>query len=158
MPDAEEIDAKIDALGDWRGDMLRKVRHLIKEADADVVEELKWRKASNPGGVPVWSHDGIICTGETYKDKVKLTFAYGASLEDPKGLFNSKLEKDGPAGRSTFTKAMGSTNRRYKRSSATRCPITSRSKDWWAVTGLIRRPSRCKRGWPTQICHFLANG
>jgi hypothetical protein len=92
MPDAEEIDAKIDALGDWRGDMLRKVRHLIKEADADVVEELKWRKASNPGGVPVWSHDGIICTGETYKDKVKLTFAYGASLEDPKGLFNSSLE------------------------------------------------------------------
>jgi hypothetical protein len=91
MSDSEEIDAKIDALGDWRGEMLRRVRALIRQADPEVVEELKWRKASNPSGVPVWSHAGIICTGETYKDKVKLTFAYGASLDDPKKLFNSSL-------------------------------------------------------------------
>jgi hypothetical protein len=68
------------------------MRRLIREADPDVVEELKWRKPSNPGGVPTWSHAGIICTGETYKDKVKLTFARGAALEDPKGLFNSSLD------------------------------------------------------------------
>ena len=91
MSDSEEIDAKIDALGDWRGEMLRRVRAMIRQADPEVVEELKWRKASNPSGVPVWSHAGIICTGETYKDKVKLTFAYGASLDDPKKLFNSSL-------------------------------------------------------------------
>jgi hypothetical protein len=92
MSDAKEIEAKFNALGDWRGETLRKVRAVITEADPGIVEELKWRKASNPSGVPVWSHDGIICTGETYKDKVKLTFAYGASLDDPKGLFNSSLE------------------------------------------------------------------
>ncbi len=86
------IDAKIGALGDWRGEMLARVRALIQEADPDVVEEVKWRKPSNPLGVPVWSHDGIICTGETYKDKVKLTFAKGASLDDPAGLFNASLE------------------------------------------------------------------
>jgi hypothetical protein len=86
------IDAKIKALGDWRGETLARVRKLIKEADPDVVEEVKWRKPSNPAGVPVWSHDGIICTGETYKDKVKLTFAKGAALLDPSGLFNSSLE------------------------------------------------------------------
>jgi len=72
--------------------MLSRIRRLIKQADPEVVEEVKWRKPSNPMGVPVWSHDGIICTGETYKDKVKLTFARGASLEDPAGLFNSSLE------------------------------------------------------------------
>jgi len=77
---------------DWRSEALARIRTLIKQADPEVVEEAKWRKPSNPAGVPVWSHDGMICTGETYKDKVKLTFAYGASLEDPKGLFNSSLE------------------------------------------------------------------
>jgi hypothetical protein len=80
------IDARIKELGDWRGEMLARVRALIKQADPDVVEEWKWR------GVPVWEHDGIICTGETYKAVVKMTFAKGASLEDPSGLFNSSLE------------------------------------------------------------------
>jgi hypothetical protein len=88
---AEEIDARIEGLGDWRGETLSQVRVLIKEADPEVVEEVKWRKATSPG-VPVWSHDGILCTGETYKAVVKLTFAKGASLEDPTGLFNSSLE------------------------------------------------------------------
>jgi len=87
------IDARIKELGDWRGKTLARVRALIKQADPDVVEEVKWRKPSNSMlGVPVWSHDGIICTGETYKDKVKLTFAQGASLQDPAGLFNASLE------------------------------------------------------------------
>jgi hypothetical protein len=86
------IDKRIKELGDWRGETLSKVRKLIKQADPDVVEEVKWVKASTPGGVPVWSHAGIICTGETYKDKVKFTFAKGASLKDPSGLFNSSLE------------------------------------------------------------------
>jgi len=80
------IDARIEELGDWRGEMLSRLRALVKEADPDVVEEWKWR------GVPVWSHDGIICTGETYKSVVKLTFAKGAALDDPAGLFNSSLE------------------------------------------------------------------
>ena len=93
MTDSELIDAKIEQLVDWRGKTLAKVRALIKEADPAVVEEVKWRKPSNAmSGVPTWSHDGIICTGEIYKDKVKLTFAKGASLEDPSGLFNSSLE------------------------------------------------------------------
>ena len=87
----ELIDARIRELGDWRGETLSRIRTLIKQADPDVVEELKWAKASSPG-VPVWSHDGIICTGETYKSVVKTTFAKGASLEDPSGLFNSSLE------------------------------------------------------------------
>jgi hypothetical protein len=87
------IDARIDELGDWRGETLARVRCLIKEADPEVVKEVKWRKPSNSMlGVPVWEHDGIICTGETYKAVVKLTFAKGASLEDPAGLFNSSLE------------------------------------------------------------------
>lgn len=86
------IDAKIAGLGDWRGAMLGRLRTLIRQADPDVVEEVKWRKPTNPTGVPVWEHDGIICTGETYKDKVKLTFAKGAALADPSGLFNSSLE------------------------------------------------------------------
>ena len=90
--DSQLIDEKIAALGDWRGKLLARLRQLIKQAVPDVVEEVKWRKASNPTGVPVWSSDGMICTGETYKDKVKLTFAYGASLDDPKQLFNSSLE------------------------------------------------------------------
>ncbi|HEX6695909.1 MAG TPA: DUF1801 domain-containing protein [Solirubrobacteraceae bacterium] len=85
------IDAKIEELGDWRGKTLARLRALIKQADPEVVEEWKWRKPSNPG-VPVWSHQGIICTGETYKSVVKLTFFKGASLDDPSGLFNSSLE------------------------------------------------------------------
>ncbi len=89
---ARRIDAKIAALGDWRGETLARVRKLIHEADPDVVEELKWAKASNPIGVPVWEHDGIICTGETYKAAVKLTFAKGAALEDPARLFNASLD------------------------------------------------------------------
>jgi hypothetical protein len=88
---AQLIEARIAELDDWRGEMLSRVRTLIKEADPEVVEEFKWRKASSPG-VPVWSHDGMICTGETYKSVVKLTFAKGASLKDPSGLFNSSLE------------------------------------------------------------------
>jgi len=80
------IDARIKELGDWRGEMLSRLRTLVKEADPEVVEEWKWR------GVPVWSHDGLICTGETYKNVVKMTFAKGASLKDPAGLFNSSLE------------------------------------------------------------------
>lgn len=83
---AQLIDAKIKELGDWRGEALARVRKLIKQADPDVVESWKWR------GVPVWEHAGIICTGETYKSVVKLTFAKGAALEDPSGLFNSSLE------------------------------------------------------------------
>ena len=87
------IDARIKKLGDWRGKTLARVRGLIKDADPDVVEEVKWRKPSNSMlGVPVWEHDGIICTGETYKEVVKMTFARGAALEDPAGLFNSSLE------------------------------------------------------------------
>ncbi len=86
------IDSRIKALGDWRGKTLAQVRVLIKQADPEAVEEVKWRKPSNPLGVPVWEHDGTICTGETYKDAVKLTFAKGASLPDPAGLFNSSLE------------------------------------------------------------------
>jgi hypothetical protein len=89
---AQLIDARLAALGDWRGETLARVRRLIKQADPDVVEEVKWRKPSNPAGVPVWSHDGMICTGETYKSTVKLTFANGAALDDPSGLFNSSLE------------------------------------------------------------------
>ena len=83
---ARQIDSRIKELGDWRGETLARVRALIKEADPEVVEEWKWR------GVPVWEHDGIICTGETYKAVVKLTFAKGASLKDPSGLFNSSLD------------------------------------------------------------------
>jgi hypothetical protein len=80
------IDARIEELGDWRGEMLSRVRALVKEADPEVLEEWKWR------GVPVWSHGGLICTGETYKNVVKMTFAKGAALNDPSGLFNSSLE------------------------------------------------------------------
>jgi hypothetical protein len=90
---AREIDARIKALADWRGETLARVRKLIKEADPDVVEEVKWRKPSNGMlGVPVWEHDGIICTGETYKAVVKLTFAKGSALDDSSGLFNASLE------------------------------------------------------------------
>src|SRR5438045_4872836 len=88
---SEQIDKRIAELGDWRAETLSRMRKLIKEADPDVVEEWKWAKATSPG-TPVWSHDGGICTGEAYKNVVKLTFFKGASLEDPSGLFNSSLE------------------------------------------------------------------
>jgi hypothetical protein len=84
--------AKTEGLGDWRVAMLSRLRALIEESDPDVVEESKWKKPSNPWGVPVWSHDGMICTGETHKSVVKMTFAKGAFLDDPAGLFNSSLE------------------------------------------------------------------
>lgn len=89
--DSALVDAKIASLGDWRGPMLARMRQLIRESDPDIVEEVKWRKPTNPAGVPVWSHNGIVCTGETYKDKVKLTFANGASVADPAELFNAGL-------------------------------------------------------------------
>src|ERR1700746_757017 len=85
------IDARIKELRDWRGKMLAKVRGIMRAADPEIVEEWKWAKATSPG-IPVWSHGGIVCTGETYKDHVKMTFAKGASLKDPSGLFNSSLE------------------------------------------------------------------
>jgi hypothetical protein len=90
-PASERIDEKIAELGDWRGETLSRMRGLIRDADPEVVEEWKWAKATSPG-TPVWSHDGGICTGETYKSVVKLTFFKGASLDDPAGLFNSSLE------------------------------------------------------------------
>lgn len=85
------IDRKIAEVGGWRGEALRQMRRMIREADPDAVELIKWRKAGNPSGVPVWEHAGILCTGETYKQYIKLTFARGASLDDPKRLFNSSL-------------------------------------------------------------------
>src|SRR5947209_19996041 len=88
---AASVTARIDELGDWRGEMLARVRRLIHEADPEIVEEWKWVKPTSPG-VPVWSHSGMVCTGETYKNVVKLTFAKGASLDDPAGLFNSSLD------------------------------------------------------------------
>ena len=88
---SEQISKRIEELGDWRGNTLSRVRELIKEADPEIVEEWKWAKATSPG-TPVWSHNGLVCTGETYKSVVKLTFGKGASLEDPSGLFNSSLE------------------------------------------------------------------
>jgi hypothetical protein len=90
-PAGRLINARIKELSDWRGETLARLR-ILKQADPEVVEEVKWRKPSNPAGVPVWSHAGMICTGETYKNVVKMTFAKGASLEDPSGLFNSSLE------------------------------------------------------------------
>lgn len=89
---SQRVEARIAALGDWRGEVLFRIRALIRRADPDVVEDVKWRKPSNGMlGVPVWDHAGMICTGETYKDKVKLTFAHGAALHDPGGLFNAGL-------------------------------------------------------------------
>ena len=91
-PASERIDRALASLGDWRGETLARMRELIHRADPDVVEEVKWVKPSNPHGVPTWSHDGIICTGEVYKSAVKLTFMHGAALDDPKGVFNASLE------------------------------------------------------------------
>ena len=106
---SEQIDARIEELSDWRGQTLSRVRALIKQADPEVVEEWKWRKATNPG-VPVWSHQGGICTGETYKSIVKLTFFKGASLEDPSGLL-TRASKATPGARSTSTRTMRSMRR-----------------------------------------------
>ena len=93
MKKSNVIDAKISQLDDWRGELLSRIRTLIKQADPEMIEERKWRKPSNGMvGVPVWSHNGIVCTGETYKNAVKMTFAQGASLKDPSGLFNSSLD------------------------------------------------------------------
>ena len=97
MPEGQDdparlIDARIASLADWRGEMLARLRRVIREADPEIVEQVKWRKPSNPSGVPVWERDGIICTGETYKGYVKLTFANGAALPDPAHLFNASLE------------------------------------------------------------------
>lgn len=86
------IDEKIAKLGDWRGETLARLRALIRAADPEVEEGVKWRKPTNPSGVPVWEHAGLICTGEVYKDKVKLTFAHGAALDDPKQVFNASLD------------------------------------------------------------------
>ena len=87
-----EVDARLAALGGWRGEALARLRALIREADPEVVEEIKWRKPTNPAGVPVWSHAGMICTGEAYRDKIKLTFAQGAALPDPHQVFNASLD------------------------------------------------------------------
>ena len=93
MADTQEIDARLAGMADWRGETLSRLRALIHAADPDTVEEIKWRKPSNANsGVPTWSHAGLICTGETYKDKIKLTFARGAVLDDPAGLFNASLD------------------------------------------------------------------
>jgi hypothetical protein len=88
---SQQIDARIEELDDWRGETLARIRTIVQDADPEVVEEWKWAKATSPG-TPVWSHDGILCTGESYKSVVKMTFAKGASLPDPKGLFNSSLD------------------------------------------------------------------
>src|SRR5690242_15232013 len=92
MSDSEAVDAKIKGLKDWRGKTLTRLRTVIKKADPKVVEEMKWKKPSNPTGVPVWSHDGILCIGEPLKNAVRLTFPKGASLKDPKKLFNARLD------------------------------------------------------------------
>jgi hypothetical protein len=109
------IDARIKSLPDWRGETLARMRKLIREADSHIAEEVKWRKPTNPSGVPVWEHAGIVCTGEVYKGYVKLTFAHGASLPDPEGLFNAGLDgnmrraidiKDGESVDATAFKAL----------------------------------------------------
>lgn len=91
---ARQIDAKIKAIGDWRGKRLAQLRAAILEADAGIVEEVKWKKPSNPSGVPVWSHDGIVCIGEPLKNAVRLTFPKGAALKDPKKVFNTRLDSN----------------------------------------------------------------
>ncbi len=91
-PASQVIDAMFADLADWRGATLSKLRALVKQADPDMVEELKWKRPGNPAGVPVWSDDGMVCTGEVYKDHVKVTFAKGASVDDPSGLFNASLD------------------------------------------------------------------
>jgi hypothetical protein len=94
MTSESQVDAKIKGLGDWRGKMLSQLRALIKTADPTVIEEMKWKKPSNPSGVPVWSHDGIICIGEPLKNATRLTFPKGASIKDPRKLFNARLDSN----------------------------------------------------------------
>jgi len=94
MPDSKAVDAKIQALTDWRGKTLTRLRAIINKADPEIVEEMKWKKPTNPSGVPVWSHDGIVCIGEPLKSAVRLTFPKGASLKDPKRLFNTRLDSN----------------------------------------------------------------
>jgi hypothetical protein len=94
MPDSKAVDAKIDALTDWRGQTLTRLRAIIRKAYPEIDEEMKWKKPSNPSGVPVWSHDGIVCIGEPLKSAVRLTFPKGASLKDPKRLFNTRLDSN----------------------------------------------------------------
>ena len=94
MSDSQAVDAKIKALSDWRGKTLTRLRAVVKKADPEIVEEMKWKKPSNPSGVPVWSHDGIVCIGEPLKTAVRLTFPKGASLKDPKRLFNTRLDSN----------------------------------------------------------------
>lgn len=94
MSASRQIDAKVKALGDWRGKRLSQLRMLIKKADPGMVEEVKWKKPSNPTGVPVWSHDGIVCIGEPLKNAVRLTFPKGAGIKDPKRLFNARLDSN----------------------------------------------------------------
>ncbi len=89
---SQEFDARIEKLNDWRGKMLVRIRKLVKQADPEIIEEVKWRKPTNPAGVSAWSHEGLVCTGETYKSVVKVTFAKGAQLEDPAELFNASLD------------------------------------------------------------------
>ncbi len=115
---SQRIDARIKELSDWRGETLARIRALIKQADPEVVEEWKWVKPTNPG-TPVWAHAGMICTGETYQNVVKMTFAKGASLEDPSGLFNSSLEGNpGAPGPSISMRATRLMKRRSRRSFA----------------------------------------
>lgn len=92
--DSRQIDARIKSLGDWRGTTLSRLRTLINKSDSGMVEEVKWRKPSNPMGVPVWSHDGIVCIGEALKNAVRLTFPKGASIKDPKKVFNARLDSN----------------------------------------------------------------
>ena len=94
LPPSEQIDAKIREIGGWRGQRLSELRDLVKRADPGIVEEVKWKKPSNPSGVPVWSHDGIVCIGEALKSAVRLTFPKGASTADPKRLFNARLDSN----------------------------------------------------------------
>ena len=126
QPASGLIDERIAELGDWRGETLSRMRRLIREADPDVVEEWKWAKATNPG-TPVWSHDGVICTGESYKSVVKLTFFKGASLNDPAKLFNSSLEGT-CAAPLTSTRAKSSTRARSRPSSAPPSLSTHRAR------------------------------
>ena len=114
MSDSQAVDQKIASLPDWRGAMLQRIRELIKQAVPDVVEEVKWRKASNPLGVPTWSHHGIICTGETYRDKVKLTFARGAALEDRRSC-STPASTATHAGRSISSRMTALTKKRWRR-------------------------------------------
>ena len=153
QPAAELISQRIAARREWRGETLGRVRKLIKDAHPEVVEEVKWRKPSNPAGVPVWEHDGIICTGETYMNHVRLTSAKGAALKAPRGLCNASLEGT-PCAPSSFMRETRLTSRRSRRSFAGRSPSTalasrsvprSRSPEHRGIDVCHRRGARCDR-------------